>query len=67
MWIQAEPSSGEPWRMKSSGRHATAGKTVSWRAIANLRIRDGKIEEEWVNRDELGMPIAMTVLRQEVS
>jgi predicted ester cyclase len=41
------------------GRHAVAGKTVSWQAMAIFRIRDGKIEEEWVNRDELGMLIEL--------
>jgi len=44
------------------GRHAVAGKTVSWPAIAIFRIRDGKIAEEWVNRDELGMLIELGVL-----
>jgi len=44
------------------GRHAVAGNTVSWPAIAIFRIRDGKIAEEWVNRDELGMLIELGVL-----
>jgi len=44
------------------GRHAVAGKTVSWPAIAIFRIRGGKIEEEWVNRDELGMLIELGVV-----
>jgi predicted ester cyclase len=44
------------------GRHAVAGKTVSWPAIAIFRIRDGKIAEEWVNRDELGMLIELSIL-----
>jgi len=44
------------------GRHAVAGKTVSWPAIAIFRIRDGKITEEWVNRDELGMLIELGVV-----
>jgi predicted ester cyclase len=44
------------------GRHAVAGKTVSWLAIAIFRIRDGKIAEEWVNRDELGMLIELGVV-----
>ena len=44
------------------GRHTVAGKTVSWPAIAIFRIRDGKIAEEWVSRDELGMLIALGVL-----
>jgi predicted ester cyclase len=43
------------------GRHAVAGKTVSWPAIAIFRIRDGKIAEEWVSRDELGMLIELGV------
>jgi predicted ester cyclase len=44
------------------GRHAVAGRTVSWPAIAIFRIRDGKIAEEWVNRDELGMLIELGVV-----
>jgi predicted ester cyclase len=44
------------------GWHAGAGKTVSWPAIAIFRIRDGKIAEEWVSRDELGMLIELGVL-----
>jgi predicted ester cyclase len=44
------------------GRHAVAGKTVSWPAIAIFRIRDGKIAEEWVNRDELGMLIDLGIV-----
>lgn len=46
------------------GRHAIAGKTVSWPAIAIFRIRDGKIAEEWVCRDELGMLIELGVLNR---
>ena len=44
------------------GRHAVAGRIVSWPAIAIFRIRDGKITEEWVNRDELGMLIELGAL-----
>ena len=44
------------------GRHAVAGKTVGWSAIAIFRFRDGKIAEEWVCRDELGMLITLGVL-----
>jgi len=53
-------NSGE-WTSRLS-RHAVAGKTVSWPAIAIFRIRDGKIAEEWVNRDELGMLIELGVV-----
>ena len=44
------------------GRHAVAGKTVSWSAIAIFRFSEGKIAEEWVCRDELGMLITLGVL-----
>ena len=44
------------------GTHAVAGKTVTWPAIAIFRISDGKIAEEWVSRDELGMLIELGVL-----
>ena len=44
------------------GQHAVEGKTVSWSAIAIFRFRDGKIAEEWVCRDELGMLITLGVL-----
>ena len=44
------------------GRHAVAGKTVTWPAIAIFRFRAGKIAEEWVSRDELGMLIELGVL-----
>ena len=45
------------------GRHAvTAGQAIAWPAIAMFRIRDGKIAEEWVCRDELGMLIQLGVV-----
>jgi len=44
------------------GTHAVAGKTVTWSAIAIFRFREGKIAEEWVSRDELGMLIQLGVL-----
>jgi predicted ester cyclase len=44
------------------GRHDVAGKPVSWPAIAIFRLREGKIAEEWVSRDELGMLIELGVL-----
>ena len=43
------------------GRHAVAGKPVSWSAIVIFRFRDGKIAEEWVSRDELGMLIDLGI------
>jgi len=44
------------------GRHDVAGKSVSWPAIAIFRLREGKIAEEWVSRDELGMLIDLGVV-----
>lgn len=44
------------------GRHAVGGRAVSWPAIAIFRFREGKIAEEWVNRDELGMLIELGVV-----
>lgn len=44
------------------GRHAVAGKTVIWPAIAIFQFGHGKIVEEWVSRDELGMLIDLGVL-----
>jgi predicted ester cyclase len=38
------------------GRHAVAAdQAVTWSSITMFRIRNGKIAEEWVCRDELGM------------
>jgi len=45
------------------GTHATAGKPVSWSAIVIFRMENGKIAEEWVCRDELGMLIEVGALR----
>ena len=44
------------------GTHAVAGKPVSWNAIAIFRLADGKIAEEWVSRDELGMLMQLGAL-----
>ena len=46
------------------GKHSVAGKTVTWQAIAIFRLRDRKIAEEWVCRDELGMLIELGVLNR---
>jgi predicted ester cyclase len=44
------------------GKHSVGGKRVNWSSIAIFRIRDGKIAEEWVCRDELGMLLQIGVL-----
>ncbi len=45
------------------GRHAVPGKTVTWDAIAIFRFAEGKVAEEWVSRDELGMMIQLGILK----
>ena len=35
------------------GMHDVKGKALRWDAIAIFRMENGKIAEEWVNRDEL--------------
>ena len=37
------------------GMFDVSGKTIHWEAMAIFRFEDGKIAEEWVSRDELGM------------
>jgi predicted ester cyclase len=44
------------------GRHNVAGKSVSWSATTIFRFREGKIVEEWVCRDELGMLIQLGIV-----
>jgi len=45
------------------GRHAVPlGKAVSWSSITNFRIRNGRITEEWVCRDELAMLLQLSVV-----
>ena len=45
------------------GSHAVAeGKVVSSSSLTMFRIRDGKIAEEWVCRDELGMLMQLGVV-----
>lgn len=34
-------------------------QALNWTAIAQFRMKDGKIAEEWVMRDELGMLLQM--------
>ena len=46
------------------GRHDVAGKAVTWSANVLFRFRDGKIAEEWVSRDELGMLIDLGVVQR---
>ena len=51
----------EAWTSRV-GRHAVAGKAVGWQSMVVFHFREGKIAEQWVNRDELGMLIGLGVL-----
>jgi predicted ester cyclase len=42
------------WRSRL-GVHSLRGKTVVWKSIAIFRFSRGKIAEEWVSRDDLGI------------
>jgi predicted ester cyclase len=45
------------------GNHDVKGKALTWGAIAIFRMQDGKIAEEWVNRDELGILLSAGALK----
>jgi N-acyl-D-aspartate/D-glutamate deacylase/predicted ester cyclase len=45
------------------GTHDVKDKPVTWSAIAIFRMQNGKIAEEWVNRDELGILLGLGVLK----
>jgi SnoaL-like polyketide cyclase len=42
-------------------------ETITWEAIVIFRFEDGKIAEEWVSRDELGMLRAAGILQPNVA
>jgi hypothetical protein len=39
------------------------GKAVTWDAMVIFRLQNGKIAEQWVSRDELGMLLGFGVLK----
>jgi len=45
------------------GTHDINGKFITWDAIVIFRMKDGKIAEEWVNRDELGVLLSAGILK----
>jgi len=53
-------------RVRPHAFHSRAGdvtiaaeQALEWTAIAQFRLKDGKIAEEWIMRDELGMLVQM--------
>lgn len=49
------------------GTHNVEGKSVAWDAIVIFRVENGKIAEDWVNRDELGLLLSAGVLKADRS
>ena len=45
------------------GEHDVKGRSLTWGAIAIFRMENGKIAEEWVNRDELGTLLSGGILQ----
>lgn len=45
------------------GVYNVRDKAVTWDAIAIFRMKNGKIAEQWVSRDELGMLLTLGVLK----
>ena len=43
------------FRSRAGDVEVAAEKDLEWTAIVQFRMKDGKIAEEWVMRDELGM------------
>jgi ketosteroid isomerase-like protein len=53
---------GGEWASRLGSHAVAAGKVVTWQSITMFRIRDGKIAEERVCRDELGMLMQLGVV-----
>ena len=47
------------FRSRAGEVHLTREQELNWSAIVQFRLKDGKIVEEWVMRDELGMLVQM--------
>jgi len=46
-----------------TGKYPAGGFKQSWTAMAVFRFKEGKIAEEWVERDELGMMMSLGILK----
>jgi predicted SnoaL-like aldol condensation-catalyzing enzyme len=47
------------FRSRAGDVHLAGEQELNWSAIVQFRLKDGKIAEEWVMRDELGMLLQM--------
>jgi predicted ester cyclase len=53
---------GGNWSSRLGSHAVAASQVVTWPSLTMFRIRDGKIAEEWVCRDELGMLMQLGVV-----
>jgi hypothetical protein len=51
------------FRSRAGDVNVAAEQDLEWTAIVQFRMKDGKIAEEWVMRDELGMLAQLGKLR----
>ena len=51
-----------PWTTRL-GTFDVSGRSIVWHPIVLFRLSDGKIVEQWVCRDELGMLIDLEILK----
>ena len=58
---------GGDWTSRLGRHSVAAGQVVTWPSLTLFRIRDGKIAEEWVCRDELGMLMQLGVVSSKSS
>jgi predicted SnoaL-like aldol condensation-catalyzing enzyme len=54
---------GGEWTSRLARYAVAEGKVVTWSAVTTFRIRAGKIAEQWVCRDDLGLLIQLGVLQ----
>jgi hypothetical protein len=47
------------FRSRAGETQLAREQALEWTAIAQFRLKDGRIAEEWVMRDELGMLLQM--------
>ncbi len=50
------------FRSRAGEVRISTEQELNWNAIVQFRLRDGRIAEEWVMRDELGMLVQMGTL-----
>jgi len=53
---------GGAWMTRLGSYPVAEGKVVTWSAVTTFRMRDGKIAEQWVCRDDLGLLMQLGVL-----